>query len=569
MQLRLRSPALWLRTAVVTGGCFATLASAQTTLLSNTGTAVVPDGVYSVDVVLSSAGGAGGGLDWITSAGAGGAGVAITAKLAVVPGQSITALVGQGGAPGNGAPGGTGAGPGGAGSGAGGAGGNANLVAASGGGGGGGGASFVQVGSFVMRAGGGGGGGGGSNNVVAPVVAGSAAQSATPTSACQTAQTGLVGVGAVAGLDGGGGGGGGGSYQGAAGAGGTAANEITVSGGGSPSTGGQAGGSCYYAADAVNVLLGTLTYAGGPAGGRGGGGSDFVTPPYVVWNGDPGQNGSISVAAAAPLSVSVVCSPAVILDSPNQVATCTVSSSQAAPSTGLNVNLSLPAANPRYTLACPNPIAIPANASQSTAACTITATANTVPGDGDVPVSVAVAPAPNKEYVVGGTTAQVLVQDDDVAVPPINVSLACTPSVLTDSANQVANCTATSSQAAPAAGLAVGLVLPPANPRYTVACPASLAIAAGASQSNAVCTVTATPNTVAGDGDVVANLALAPAPNQEYVVAGTPAQVTVRDDDSTPAPVAAAVPTLSHWSLLLLSSVFGIAGFFGLRRRQR
>lgn len=568
MYLRLRSPALWLRVAALTGSCCATLASAQTSLLTNTGSAVVPDGVYSVDVVLSSAGGGGGGLDWITSAGAGGAGVSITAKLAVVPGQNITALVGQGGLPGSGATGGNGAGAGGTGDGAGGAGGNANLRDASGGGGGGGGASFLQAGSFVLRAGGGGGGGGGSNAVTPPAAAASAAQSATATLACQTGAAGQPGAGGVPGLDGGGGGGGGGGYQGAAGTGGTAANEISGTGGGTPSTSGQAGGSCYFVADAVNVLLAGPSYTSGPAGGRAGDGTSFVQP-YVVWNGDPGQNGAVSVIAAAPLSVSVACSPAVILDSPNQVATCTVSSSQAAPSTGLNVNLGLPAANPRYTVACPNPIAIPAGATQSTAACTITATPNTVLGDGDVPVSVSVAPASNKEYVVGGTAAQVLVQDDDVAVPPINVSLACTPTSLTDSPNQVAQCTVTSSQAAPAAGLVVGLVLPPANPRYTVACPATLAIAAGASQSSTACTITATANTVAGDGDVVAPIALAAAPNQEYVVAGAPVQVTVADDDGTIAAGAAPVPTLGPWGLLLLSSVLGVAGFFGSRRRLR
>ena len=127
----------------------------------------------------------------------------------------------------------------------------------------------------------------------------------------------------------------------------------------------------------------------------------------------------------------------------------------------------------------------------------------------------------------------------------------------------------TSSQVAPAAGLVVGLVLPPANPRYTVACPATLAIAAGATQSNTACTITATANTVAGDGNVVAPIALAAAPNQEYVVAGTPVQITVADDDGTIAAGAAPVPTLGPWGLLMLSSVLGVVGFFGSRRRLR
>ena len=74
---------------------------------------------------------------------------------------------------------------------------------------------------------------------------------------------------------------------------------------------------------------------------------------------------------------------------------------------------------------------------------------------------------------------------------------------------------------------------------------------AGAS-SSAPCTISATPNTVPGDGAVVATLVLGPGAG--YTVGANPrAQVTVDDDDL------AAVPTLSFWGLVLLA--LGLGGF--------
>ena len=160
-----RYPGWRWRSVVLAGalGCGMSLAAAQTVLLDGaTGPATVPAGVYWLDVTVTSASGGGGGYDEGAKAGDGGAGVTVTARVAVVPGQTVSAVIGQAGAGGLPTQIGSGGGAGGAGAGAGGNGGNANLNPSGGGGGGGGGASVVTIGSSVVRAGGGGVGGGGS-----------------------------------------------------------------------------------------------------------------------------------------------------------------------------------------------------------------------------------------------------------------------------------------------------------------------------------------------------------------------------------------------------------------------
>ncbi|WP_027011150.1 hypothetical protein, partial [Comamonas sp. B-9] len=67
----------------------------------------------------------------------------------------------------------------------------------------------------------------------------------------------------------------------------------------------------------------------------------------------------------------MVCTPAELSDTANQVATCTVTLT-AAPTADLPINLVLPAANPRFTTTCASPLVVAANATQ--ASCTITAT---------------------------------------------------------------------------------------------------------------------------------------------------------------------------------------------------
>lgn len=145
------------------------------------------------------------------------------------------------------------------------------------------------------------------------------------------------------------------------------------------------------------------------------------------------------------------------------------------------------------------------------------------------------------------------------------VSVACTPAELFDAANQVSTCTLTLSQSAPVQGLSVNLNPPAVNPRYSTTCPQSITIPAGA--LTATCTIVATPNTDPNDGDVLAELSIAPASaSGTYEPAGTPAQVLVRDDDSQGASVKA-IPASDYGGLLLLSVSLGGAGML-LARRQ-
>jgi len=252
-------------------------------------TYIVPAGVVAVDVTLSGGSGGGGGSD-SGSGGAGGAGAAVTARIAVTPGQVMTYVAGQAGGAGarvycTAVPPSTG-GAAGAGDGAGGQGGPTGDCATtgySGEGGAGGGASSVMVGGTVIRAGGGGGGGGGSNGQTGGA-GGDAPLSLTQTAACQTAGAGQNGQGYVSGVDGGGGGGGGGSYNGGQGTGGIYGIDSSQAAGG-----GTGGASCYWAS-AGNPILSTpaMTITASGAGGAGGTGT--------VTRGVDGTDGSISLA---------------------------------------------------------------------------------------------------------------------------------------------------------------------------------------------------------------------------------------------------------------------------------
>ena len=254
-------------------------------------------------------------------------------------------------------------------------------------------------------------------------------------------------------------------------------------------------------------------------------------------------------------SVRVGCVPPDLTDSPGQVATCTIESDVPAPAGGMTVALTPPVANPRYTTTCGTSVVLAAGASSAT--CAITATANTVPGDGDVPATLTLTPPPaGAGYQLGAPNqATVLVRNDDAPLPV--ASLVCLPSTLTDSPGQVATCTVTLDSPAPAGGLSLNLTPPAAgNPRYSSTCASPLAVAAGA--SSASCTVTATPNTVTGDGSVVATVQLLPGTG--YTVGAAQGQVTIDDDDLAP------VPGLGGWGLLLVSLGLGALAW---RRQDR
>ena len=144
-------------------------------------------------------------------------------------------------------------------------------------------------------------------------------------------------------------------------------------------------------------------------------------------------------------------------------------------------------------------------------------------------------------------------------LPKFVATLQCTPTTLVDASGNVSNCTVTLDQPAPPGGLAVALVPPASNARYSSTCGSSLTVAAGT--TTAQCTITATPNTVPGDGFVDATLQLAtPDPLADYTL-GTPSAATVRVNDDDLAPV----PGLGLGGLLLASLGTGLLAW---RRRS-
>ncbi|ARU03523.1 hypothetical protein CCO03_01435 [Comamonas serinivorans] len=287
-------------------------------------------------------------------------------------------------------------------------------------------------------------------------------------------------------------------------------------------------------------------------------GDGDVTATVQLSTPDPSADYELGTPTAALVtvrnddlpSVSLSCAPDSLFDSPGQTATCTLTANAPAPAGGLTVGLVPPTANPRYTTTCGDALTLAAGA--TTATCTVTAVPNTVPADGDVPAVVSLAtPAAGAGYQLGAPTqATVLVRNDDAA-PPV-AQVVCTPDSLVDAAGQVATCTVSLSEPAPAGGVNIVLAPPASNPRYTTSCASPLLVAAGA--TTASCLITATANTVPGDGDVSAVLGLLP--GSGYTVGpAAQATVTVRDDDRTPHPV----PTLGGWSLLLLALGLGWA----------
>ena len=119
------------------------------------------------------------------------------------------------------------------------------------------------------------------------------------------------------------------------------------------------------------------------------------------------------------------------------------------------------------------------------------------------------------------------------AVP--EVTLSCTPNVLTDSPVQQASCTVTANQPV-LSDLVVGLVPPVSSTRYTSNCGPTVTILAG--QTTASCTLIAGDNTVPGDGSVTASLALLPdtAATARYTLS-TPSTASVQVQDDDPPPV--------------------------------
>ena len=121
--------------------------------------------------------------------------------------------------------------------------------------------------------------------------------------------------------------------------------------------------------------------------------------------------------------------------------------------------------------------------------------------------------------------------DGAACLPKLKATLQCTPAALVDADNNVATCTIALDQAAPIGGIAVALTPPANDPRYTTTCDSSVTVAAGA--TTAQCTISATSNTVLGDGDVTATIELAtPGATEDYILE-TPssASVVIQNDD--------------------------------------
>jgi len=281
-----------------------------------------------------------------------------------------------------------------------------------------------------------------------------------------------------------------------------------------------------------------------------------------------GATSGDAAACLPKLTATLVCTPDALVDAAGNISNCTVTLDQAAPAGGLAIALTPPAANPRYTSSCGSSIVVAAG--QTTASCSITATPNTTPGDGDVTAALALAtPAATDDYVLGTPSgAEVRIRNDDVDIPitPV-VNLSCTPSSLVDAAGQVSTCIINLSEPAPAGGSSISLSPPPGSSRYTSSCTSPVLVAAGATQSN--CTITATPNTVIGDGSVSALLQLLAGPG--YTL-GPDSQASVQvNDDDLPIDVGDAkrVPTLSAWALALMGMLLAAAGALFARKRHQ
>jgi gliding motility-associated-like protein len=274
-------------------------------------TFVVPIGVTCINVQAWGAGGGGGGGDTYGGSNGGGGAYSVS-TLTVIPGTSLTIIVGGGAAAGTGCFSDAAGGVGGFGLGNGGAGGNAGNGGCSGAGGGGGGGTGIMNGATIMLvAGGGGGGGGGGNNGGGANGGGGGVQGSSANGAPIGAlgasgnTNGIVGVktngdGAGGGGGGGGlvGGGGGGvpgtDFGGSGGAGGTS-NGISTNGAGQiPGNSAVLAGICAACSIGGN---GSAPTSNGTSGGNG--------VLIINYNSVP-VSGTISTSASCGVATATV-----------------------------------------------------------------------------------------------------------------------------------------------------------------------------------------------------------------------------------------------------------------------
>ncbi|MEG0976714.1 MAG: hypothetical protein RSF42_18620 [Comamonas sp.] len=247
------------------------------------------------------------------------------------------------------------------------------------------------------------------------------------------------------------------------------------------------------------------------------GASKTVTYSYLL--------ASTLVQAVTP-TISVACTPGNLMDSANQKAICTLTSDTSVPAGGISVNLDLGStgAASRYTSTCTSPIAMAA--ASTTATCEIVAADNSTASDGNLDVNLTVLAGTGYNPSTTAYESKVTIQNDDALL-----SIACAPNSLTDSAGQVSTCTITSDMPAPAAGLpfTVQANSTGAAARSSSTCTTPQQIAAGATSTN--CTITATDNTVVGDGNLSVLAAIQPGAGYEASTTQGSAAVSITDDD--------------------------------------
>ncbi len=157
------------------------------------------------------------------------------------------------------------------------------------------------------------------------------------------------------------------------------------------------------------------------------------------------------------------------------------------------------------------------------------------------------------------------------------VSVVCSPAELSDAAAETATCKLTLS-AALTTDLGVNLTLPATSGRYTTTCTSPIVIAANATEAS--CTITSVPNNTANDGDVIAELGIAPPTTADAYTPGPAAQVLIKDKDKTGGDngggdngggngggdngggtaVPHKVPTMGAMGLMAMASVLGLLG---------
>jgi hypothetical protein len=257
--------------------------SCVSTIYSTPGsyTWTVPDGVTSIQVVVTGGGGGGGGPGGGYTGGSGGDGAVVTGTLTVVPGDNLNLVVGGGGGTGT------------------------DGTPSYGSGGGGGGASFVNAGTANQLISGGGGGGGSTNNATSGGSAGGTGGAGGDGVARSSNWTGGGGgsagnagsagslfgmINGIPGHSGNGGAGGAGGNNGSAIFGGTGGSGSGSGTGGAGVSSGGGGGGGYGGGGS-----GVAGTGGGAGGSTGPTGTTYATASNRGASGSDGSGGSIVI----------------------------------------------------------------------------------------------------------------------------------------------------------------------------------------------------------------------------------------------------------------------------------